>query len=149
MNGAAVADYRHVVGEDDFADDRDGAADEDANVARPKNFESSDAAEGWRRQDASASLAAVPHTAATSTGMPSLIRSQHSDSPDSDTSRQPVRRQHLAASLTARLGLFALKQHTEGLERAYRHELEVEEAGRRERHCAHDSLGFIDGFGAH
>ena len=25
MNGAAVADYRHAVGEDDFADDRHGA----------------------------------------------------------------------------------------------------------------------------
>jgi len=45
MNGAAVADYRHVVGEDDFADDRDRATDEDADVARPKNFEASDAAE--------------------------------------------------------------------------------------------------------
>lgn len=39
MNGAAVADYRHVVGEDDFADDRDGATNEDADVARPKSFE--------------------------------------------------------------------------------------------------------------
>lgn len=51
MNGAAVADYRHVVGEDDFADDRDGATDEDADVARPKNFEAPDAAERERRQD--------------------------------------------------------------------------------------------------
>lgn len=42
MNGAAVADYRHVVGEDDFADDRDGATDEDADVAGPKNFGSSE-----------------------------------------------------------------------------------------------------------
>ena len=33
MNGATVADYRHVVGEDDFADDRDRATDENADVA--------------------------------------------------------------------------------------------------------------------
>ena len=51
MNGAAVADYRHVVGEDDFADDRDGATDENADVACPKNFEASNTAERERRQD--------------------------------------------------------------------------------------------------
>jgi hypothetical protein len=52
MTGAAVADYRHVVGEDDFADDRDGATDENTDIARPQDFETPDATGKYREGSA-------------------------------------------------------------------------------------------------